>query len=48
METIGDVLDEMRTYQILSSTQRKQLTPVHKHFAEAGLFGTKETGLFKP
>jgi hypothetical protein len=48
MEAIGDALDEVRTYQILSSTQRKQLTLVHKHFAEAGLFGAKETGLFKP
>jgi hypothetical protein len=48
MEAIGDALDEVRMYQILSSTQRKQLMPVHKHFAAAGLFGAKEIGLYKP
>lgn len=48
MEMIGEALDEVRSYKILSTAQRKQLTPVHQHFANAGLFGAKKTGLYKP
>jgi hypothetical protein len=48
MEIIGNALDDLRMYTILSFVQRQQLTPVHKHFAEAGLFGAKQSGLYKP
>jgi hypothetical protein len=48
MDVIGDALSEQKSYSILSAAQRRGLTPVHKHFAAAGLFGAKETGLYKP
>ncbi|HVN48753.1 MAG TPA: hypothetical protein VMU30_08030 [Bacteroidota bacterium] len=48
MDVIGTALDEVRKYFVLTSQQKKQLTPVHKHFAEAGMYGTKPSGLYQP
>ncbi|MBU1423416.1 MAG: hypothetical protein KKG06_09610 [Bacteroidetes bacterium] len=48
MDVITDGLDYVRKYFILTPSMKKQLTLVDKRFAEAGLMGAKQSGLYKP
>ena len=47
MDAIGNALDRIHRYSILTPAMKRELTHVDKRFAIAGLLGAKRAGLFK-
>jgi hypothetical protein len=48
MDVIGDALNGVRKYRIMTSAMTRKLTCVDKRSYKAGLLGSKHSGLFKP
>ncbi len=48
MDVIGDALNNIRKYRIMTSTMARKLSRVDQRSYKAGLLGSKQTGLFKP
>jgi len=48
MDVIGDALNGVRKYRIMTPAMRRKLTYVDKRSYKAGLLGSKQSGLFKP
>jgi hypothetical protein len=48
MDVIGDALNGVRKYRIMTPAMTRKLTCVDKRSYKAGLLGSKPSGLFKP
>jgi hypothetical protein len=48
MDIIGEALNEVRKYRIMTPAMTRKLTCVDKRSYKAGLLGSKQSGLFKP
>jgi hypothetical protein len=48
MDVIGDALNGVRNYRIITQAMARKLTRVDKRSYKAGLLGSKQSGLFKP
>jgi hypothetical protein len=48
MDVIGDALNGVRKYRIMTPAMTRKLTRVDKRSYKAGLLGSKQSGLFKP
>jgi len=48
MDVIGDALNGVRKYRIMTPAMARKLTCVDKRSYKAGLLGSKPSGLFKP
>jgi hypothetical protein len=48
MDVIGDALNDIRKYRIMTPAMTRKLTYVDKRSYKAGLLGSKQSGLFKP